>query len=181
MASQSLAKRYARALSELSGEEDTSQEVADSLSRITAALSISVELKDALLNPVFPIQQRMDTLRGVSEYLKLDDVTARFLFVLLQNKRFDHVQMVEKIFKRLVDRKLNRIQIDVSSAHPVDKKISKNLEKVFETLTNREASVRYQIDPQLIGGLVFKIGSLVFDSSIANQLDSLALSFRREL
>lgn len=181
MASQSLAKRYAKALSELASDEDSLQEVADGLSRIISALNISSELKGALLNPIFPMPQRVGTLKEISDYLKLNDVTERFLFVLLQNKRFDHIQMVGKIFKRLVDRKLNRIQIDVSSAHPVDKKISKNLEKAFETLTNREASVHYQIDPKLIGGLVFKIGSLVFDSSIANQLDNLALSFRREL
>lgn len=181
MASQSLAKRYAKALSELAGEEDNLQEVVESLSRILLALEKSEELVVALLNPVFPIQERMRVLGKVSNYLKIDDVTEKFLFVLLQNKRFDHINMVEKIFKRLVDRKLNRIQIEVSSAHPVDKKVSKNLEKTFETLTNREAVVQYQIDPKLIGGLVFKMGSLVFDASIANQLDNLALSFRREL
>lgn len=181
MASPLLAKRYAKALSELSSEEDSLQEVAENLSLVTSVLKGSEELRDALLNPVFAIQERMGVLKEISDYLKIDDITEKFLSVLLQNKRFDHIDMVEKIFKRLVDRKLNRIQVVVSTAHPVDKKISKNLEKIFEALTNREAVIQYQIDPKLIGGLVFKMGSLVFDSSIANQLDNLALSFRREL
>lgn len=181
MASQSLAKRYAKALSELAADEDNLQDVSESLSKITSVVSESEELRTALLNPVFPLQQRMNVLKEISDYFKIDDLTEKFLFILLQSKRFDHLHLVEKIFKRLVDRKLNRVQIEVSSAHSVDKKISKSLEKSFETLTNREATIQYHIDPKLIGGIVFKIGSLVFDSSIANQLDTLALSFRREL
>lgn len=181
MASQSLAKRYAKALSELSSESDSLQKVADNFSKFTTQFSESEELKRALLNPVFPTQDRMAVLAEITKKLKLDESTERFLFVLLQNKRFDHLVLIEKIYKRLVDRKLNRIQIEVSSAHSIDKKISKRLEDTFEDLTKREATIHYQLEPELTGGLVLKIGSLVFDSSIANQLDTLALSFRREL
>ena len=181
MASQSLAKRYAKALSDLSVEEDKLEKVVKNLGAFVLLLEESQELKGVLLNPVFSLEERKLVLKNILDQLKADDVTEKFLQVLLENKRFDHVQLVEKIFRRLVDRHLNRIQIEVSSAHPIEKKISKQLEETFETLTNREATVQFQVEPKLIGGMVLKVGSLVFDSSIANQLDSLALSFRREL
>lgn len=181
MASQSLAKRYAKALSSLSIEEDRLEKVVKNLSSFISLFEESSELREALLNPVFSIDERKKVLKSILDHLKVDHVTENFLLVLLENKRLEHVWLVDKIFKRLIDRHLNRIQVEVLSAHPIEKSVSKRLGQTFETLTNKEATMQFQVDPKLIGGMVLKIGSLVFDSSIANQLDTLALSFRREL
>ena len=181
MASQSLAKRYAKALSDLSIDRDRLDQVAEELSRFVNVFQANKDLREVLSNPVYPFMQRKSVLREVVDRLNLNETVINFLLVLFDNHRFDHLELVEKMFHGLVERHLGRIQVEVLTARPLAREATDRLEETFQTITKHKVSVKYGLDPQSLGGMVVKVGSLVFDASVANQLEMLAHSFRREL
>jgi F-type H+-transporting ATPase subunit delta len=177
MTSGSIARRYAKALFGLAVEQDRVEPWSDALVALQAAVDGSPDLLDVLSNPVYSRDQRREIVRGLARSLKLDAEPSNLLFLLGDRNRLAALGDIVATFRGLADQKLGRIRAQVTSAVPLDAASQKALAEKLSKATKSQVIVERSVDPELLGGVVARVGSLVFDGSIKSQLEAL----RREL
>jgi F-type H+-transporting ATPase subunit delta len=144
---------------------------------LQSALDASPELKDVLSNPVYSRDQRREIVRGIAKAAKLDAEPSNLLFLLGDRNRLAALGAIVATFRNLADQKLGRLRAQVTSAVPLDDASVKALAEKLSKATKSQIIVERAVDPDLLGGVVARVGSLVFDGSIKSQLEAL----RREL
>lgn len=170
----SLSGRYATALFELARDAKAIEMVEASLARVRAAIDESREFAALIASPVV---SRTDAAKGVAaaaEMIDVDDMTAKFLGVLAQNRRLSQLPAIIRAFRALAADHRGETTAEVSSAHPLSDDQVDALKASLRTRIGRDVAVDLSVDPSLLGGLVVKIGSQMIDSSIKTRLNSLA-------
>lgn len=174
----SLAGRYASALFELAAEAGTVSAVEGDLEKLSAALSESSDLAAVTTNPQISRGQQADAVAAVAKVLGLNDLTARFLGVLADNRRLSQLPGMIRAFRTIAAAQRGEVTAEVASAHPLS---AEQLESLRTKLTAREGrtvKVSSTVDPDLLGGLVVTIGSKRIDGSIRTRLNTLAQAMK---
>lgn len=170
----SLGGRYALALFDLARESKSIDAVEASLATVRDALLQSADFKTLTMSPLV---SRTDASRAVlasADALGLDPTTKSFLGVLAQNRRLGDLPKIARAFRTLAARHRGETNAEVVSAHPLDESQVAELKQQLRTRIGRDVSVDLSVDPQLLGGLVVRIGSQMIDSSIRTRLNTLA-------
>ena len=105
--------------------------------------------------------------------LKLSPITRNFLFVLVDRRRIASLSNIIQDFEAVVDARLGFAQAEVSSARELSETQRSALNARLERLTGKRIRMRFTVDPALIGGVVARIGSTVYDGSVRGQLATL--------
>ncbi|WP_445192182.1 F0F1 ATP synthase subunit delta [Sphingomonas sp. Tas61C01] len=170
----SLGGRYALALFELARESKSIDAVEASLATVRDALAQSPDFKTLTTSPLV---SRTDAAKAVSasaDSLGIDPTTRNFLGVLAQNRRLGDLPKIVRAFRTLAAQHRGETTAEVVSAHPLDDDQVAALKQQLRTRVGRDVAVDLSVDPQLLGGLVVRIGSQMIDSSIRTRLNSLA-------
>ena len=180
MKSSAAARRYARALFQLAVEDRQTTQIRDQLDTLSALFEASPELKEALLTPLYPVRERREVLRRVSEAEGLSGVMMNFYSYLIDQRRLVDFAGIREEYTRLVDEDLGLVTADVVSATPLDAARQDRLRRALSECTGFEVRLEVEVDPSLIGGAIAKVGDLVFDGSIRAQLDQLRTNLTKE-
>jgi F-type H+-transporting ATPase subunit delta len=166
-----VAQRYAKALIGLTTSKKELEEAGEKLSEASGAYLSSIELQEILAsNKVsYPIKQKI--LGELLDRLKTPSLINTFCKYLLSKRRIELIPSISKAFETLYQIKIGRIQAQVSVTHELSDVNLKKLEKTLTSMTGMEVQVETKLDPHLIGGIVTRIGSTVFDGSIRKQLN----------
>lgn len=167
-----LARRYARALMSVAEEHNTVDETADDLLLIGRALSISRDLKVLLASPVVREPKKIAVMREVFAR-RVGRLTQSFIDLLLRKHREVHLQEVIEQYHTLRDEMRGVITVDVTSAIDLQSKQEKALSAELARRTGKVVKLRLARDPDIMGGLVIKIGDTVLDASVRHQLAKL--------
>ncbi|SEM47269.1 ATP synthase F1 subcomplex delta subunit [Sphingomonas gellani] len=170
----SLGGRYAYALFALAEESKAIDRVEQSLLQVRDALNGSADLRDLTHSPLVT---RADATRAViatADQLGLDATTRSFLGVLAENRRLDQLPAIVRAFRQLASRHRGEQTAEVTSAHPLSDDQVAELKQQLRVRVGRDVAVELSVDPELLGGLVVRIGSQMIDSSIRTRLNSLA-------
>lgn len=170
----SLSGRYATALFALARDEKKIDAVEASLNALRGALDESADLRALTTSPVLSRAEAEKGVAAIAGPLGLDDITARFLGVLAQNRRLNQLGLVIRDFRTLAARHRGEATAEVTSAHPLGAKQVTELKKQLKSRLGRDVAVELTVDPAILGGLVVRIGSQMIDSSIRTRLNSLA-------
>lgn len=174
----SLSGRYATALFDLARESKQIETVEASLATLRAALDQSDDFRALTTSPVLA---RADAEKGVAAAagsLGLDDVTVKFLGVLARNRRLGQLPAVIRNFRTLAARHRGETTAEVTSAHTLDDGQVAELKTQLRKRIGRDVAVELNVDPQILGGLVVRIGSQMIDSSIKTRLNSLSQAMK---
>ena len=174
----SLAGRYARALFDLAVDGGKLAEVEASVTSIGAALGQSDTLKALTTSPVVSRTDAAKAVSGIAASLRLDPLTANFLGVLAQNRRLGELANIVRAFTGMASAHRGEITAEVTSAHALDETQLKALKAQLKARTGRDVAVNLNVDPAILGGLVVKLGSRLFDSSIRTRLNTLATAMK---
>jgi F-type H+-transporting ATPase subunit delta len=109
----------------------------------------------------------------IAEKLGLSRVARNFLFVLVDKRRIASLTQIIQSFEQVVDERLGFARADISSARELTEPQRSALNARLEQLTGRRIRAHYSVDGSLIGGIVARIGSTVYDGSVRGQLASL--------
>ena len=180
MKSTAAARRYARALFQLAQEEQQTTQIRDQLDTLDALFEASPELKEALLTPLYPVGERRQVLRRVSEAEDFSGVMRNFYSYLIDQRRLVDFPGIREEYTRLVDEAAGLITADVISATSLDEAREDRLRRALSERTGFEVRLEVDVDPSLIGGAIAKVGDLVFDGSIRAQLDQLLVNLTKE-
>ena len=174
----SLPGRYAFALFELARENRTIDTVEASLATVRDAIAQSNDLRALTNSPVVARGAAVKAVLGTADALGVDQTTRNFLGVLAENRRLAQLPAVVRAFRTLAARHRGETTAEVTSAHPLNDDQVTELKQQLRQRVGREVSVDLHVDPQLLGGLVVRIGSQMIDSSIRTRLNALASAMK---
>jgi F-type H+-transporting ATPase subunit delta len=163
---------YAEALFEAARERDELEEVLSDLGEFVEALHDSEELGLFYYGGQIPERQKRRALDGLTEGMKTS--TTNFLKVLVDNGREEILEDVLARYEGLVKEHLGRIEVEVTTAVDLSEEQRDRLkERLGEVLEGREIILETNVNPDLIGGAVFRYGGRMMDGSIRGRLESL--------
>jgi F-type H+-transporting ATPase subunit delta len=105
--------------------------------------------------------------------LAISRIARNFLFVLSDRRRIATLAEILEAFELLLDERLGFTRAEISSAAELNQQHRDSLASRFEHLTGRKMRMRFSVDGGLLGGLVARIGSTVYDGSVRGQLEAL--------
>jgi F-type H+-transporting ATPase subunit delta len=170
-----VATRYAKALADVTTAAAGLKPDA-ALSQLRAfetTLNESRELQNALATPAVPASRKRAVVGRLAEILKLSTIARNFLFVLIDHRRIALLGEILHSFELIVDERLGFARAEVSSPRELTEPQRGAISAQLERLTGKRIRMRFAVDPALIGGVVARIGSTVYDGSVRGQLQTL--------
>ncbi|CAN5884621.1 ATP synthase F1 subunit delta [soil metagenome] len=175
MSSQTVARRYAAALADVILAGGSSREVLDELVAWQSMIQSSELLQQVFRNPTVTHQQKRGLLEELVKRTKVQHLTANFLRTLLKNQRLTELGEINKRLAHVMDERSGVVAAHVTTARPISEEIKRSLHGRLATITGKNVRLSFAIDKALIGGMVTRVGSTVYDGSIRNQLRQLEL------
>jgi F-type H+-transporting ATPase subunit delta len=147
--------------------------VREDLRSFEQALAASPELSIVLASPGISRPRKRAVIGRLVESLGLSRVSRNFLFVLVDHRRTADLSGIIDAFEKLVDERLGKLQVEVASARGLDRQQQQALIERLEAMTGKRIVLNLKIVSDLVGGLVVRLGSTVYDGSVRGQLEAL--------
>jgi len=164
------ALRYARALLDVSVKEGTAERAEQDLTHFVELLNGHSDLHRALTSPAVPVTAKHAVVQDLLQRLSLSRPVEKLLLMLADRDRLMLVPDMLSVYReRLLDVQ-HVVRAEVTTAAPLEPDRSAELERRLADVTGRRVMMTTKVDPSLIGGVVTRIGSTVYDGSIATQL-----------
>jgi F-type H+-transporting ATPase subunit delta len=174
MTNKTAALRYARALLDVGIKEQADLEgIERDLAAFTALLPDHPALAKALLNPAVPVQRKRAAVAQIVEQTRPSPILGKLLVLLAER---DRLVLLPDLLASYRDRLLqhrNVVRAELTTAAPLGDGRSAAIEEQLARATGRTVALQTRIDPGIIGGLVARIGSTVYDASITRQLEKM--------
>lgn len=174
----SLAGRYASALFDLARDERQIDSVGRSLDSLGQALADSGEFAQLVASPLVDRAEASRTFAAVADELKLDPITANFLQVLARNGRKGQLAQVIRLFRRLAAEHRGETTAEIVSAHPLSDGQMASLKGKLKDRAGRDVTIDARTDPDILGGLIVRMGSEMIDASLKTKLNRLAQAMK---
>ena len=173
MSMQTIARRYASALADVVLARNEAKEVQLELQAWSELIQGNANLQEVLRNPTIPLDQKRAVLNQLIERANPKTTTANFLKVLLQNQRLTELPEIDRKFAEILDERAGMVAATITSARPVPEEIQHRLQEKLTSVTQKKVRLNFEQDPDLIGGLVTRIGSTIYDGSVRSQLEQI--------
>jgi F-type H+-transporting ATPase subunit delta len=170
MSVQTVARRYASALVDVVLERGEARQVQDELLAWEKMFQANPTLPEVFRNPTIALDKKWAVLNKLIERSQPRPTTVNFLKVLLQNQRLTELGEINLKFAELLDLRAGMVAATVTTAQSVPENTQQELHAKLLTVTGKKVRINFITDPELIGGLVTRIGSTVYDGSVRNHL-----------
>ena len=170
----SLAGRYASALFELARDEKQIESVSRSLDALRQALLDSRDFAELVSSPVVSRDQAGKAFDALGPELGVDPITSNFLGVLARNGRKSQLPAIIGTFRRLAAEHRGETTAEVISAHPLKDDQIAALKAQLRARAGRDVAIETRTDPDILGGIIVRMGSQMIDASIRTKLNRLA-------
>ena len=174
----SLAGRYASALFDLASEAGTVSAVEGDLDRLDQGLRESDDFARLIRNPQISRGDAAKAIEAVAAVLGCSELTRKFLGVLAGNRRLASLPDMVRAFFAIAAAQRGEVSAEVTTAHPLDEAQLTQLAEKLKIREGRSVKLRTRVDPEILGGLVVRIGSQMIDSSIRTRLNSLSQAMK---
>ncbi len=166
-------RRYAKALLDLAREQGEVDAVLRDVGAISDAWKESTELRELVRNPVVPRPALKAAVTAVLDKLGVSRLTKNTVSLLADKGRLPQLEAVLHALEELAEAETGRVRVEVTSAKPLSDAYYARLTDKLKRATDREIVLVKKQDPSLIGGVVTRVGDLVFDGSLSNRLSEL--------
>ena len=166
-----IAQVYARALFEVAKEHGLLDEVRDDLTQFAQALSDTRELAVFFFSPYFSTQEKKDGLKRV--VTGAEPVFMNFLEALIERGRMPALFRIRDDYQELWKDERHLLAVEVTSAIELDKATISSIGDRIGEQTKRKVELSSKVDPDLLGGIVLRVGNVILDASIRSRLEQL--------
>ena len=173
MSVQVVARRYALALADVVAQRGEAREVQEELVTWADLLRTNANLREVFANPTIALDKKRKVLNRLLDIAKPRPTTANFLKLLLQNQRITELDEINRKFAAVLDDRGGVVAAQVTTARPVPPATKQTLETKLHSLTGKRVRIEFDTDPEMIGGIVTRIGSTIYDGSVRNQLQQI--------
>ena len=174
----SMAGRYAAALFEIAKDEKQFAQVEKDVKAFQGMLDASEDLRRLVRSPVISAENQATALAALLPKAEISNLTGNFLKVIARNRRLFAVADMLKNFRALLARERGEVSADVASAHPLSAEQMNALKDTLKAQMGKDVQINTRVDPNLLGGLVVKVGSRMIDSSLRTKLNNLKVAMK---
>ena len=176
MSVQQVARRYAAALADVAVERGEEREVQTEIDSWVSMIESTPLLREVFANPTIPYEQKRKVLEDLISRCRVRETTGSFLRVLLKNQRLSELKEVAERYGQVLDERGGIVAAHVTTARPIPEELRNSLHQALTESTGKAVRLSFDTDENIIGGVVARVGSTIFDGSVRNQLERLALS-----
>jgi F-type H+-transporting ATPase subunit delta len=166
-----IARVYADALFEAAKDSDKLDEIHSELDQLTDAMNESNDMRVFFFSPYFSSEEKKnaigETVSGGSKEF------VNFLELLAEKHRMPAIFHIRRRFDELWAEANRRLEVTLTSAVELDKSVVEEVGKAVEKQTNRTIDLEANVDPEILGGLVLRVGNRVLDASVRSKLEKL--------
>ena len=162
---------YARSLFEVAQAQDAGDEVREQIGQFADALEADRELSVFFFSPYFSTEEKKE---GLHKLLSgAHPVVLNFLELLVEKHRMPAIYRIRREYEALWEDANKLLPVEVTSAIELDKQTVDNVGRRIGEQTGRRVELTSKVDPDILGGIVVRVGNSILDASIANRLESL--------
>jgi F-type H+-transporting ATPase subunit delta len=166
-----LARVYSRALFEVAREHGKLDELREQLGQFADALKDHHELQLFFFSPYFSTKEKQDALPRLLE--GTDEDFLNFLKLLIEKHRMPVIFRIRQEYERLWDEENKTLPVEITSAIALDEATTESLGRTIGERAGRKVSLAARVDPNILGGIVIRVGNSILDASIRNRLEQL--------
>ena len=166
-----IAQVYARSLFEVATEQDKLDVVRDQLAEFAEAMDASHELRMFFFSPYFSTDEKQEGLRQT--VTEADESFLNFLSLLLENHRMPVIFRVRREYDRLWREANHLLAVQITSAVELDPSVAERVGDEIGRQTGRTVELTSAVDPEILGGIVVRVGNSIIDASIRTRLENL--------
>jgi F-type H+-transporting ATPase subunit delta len=173
-----LARRYSRALADIlfdakltsAKKAKAVQQTKEHLTTLAHLLESHAGLRNILTSPALPLTKKLAVIDALRKTLKWDQTLRNFVAILVENRRLGELDSMIESFDEEVYARLGIVPVEITSAVELKAPQKKELEKRLAGLTGSDVELRYQKDEDILGGVVARMGSTIYDGSLRAHL-----------
>jgi F-type H+-transporting ATPase subunit delta len=173
MSTRASAARYAKALFDVALKESSPEQAEAELSAFADVVRAHGELRHALASPAIPAARKRAVVQQLLDRQQPSDPIRKLLLLLAERDRLELLPDLVSVFHERVMEHLKIVQAEVTTAEPLQSEDAALLQQRLGSTIGRTVTLTTKVDPALIGGMVTRIGSTVYDGSVATQLAAL--------
>ncbi len=172
MIAESLARRYASALFNLSSGRDEIEQINEEFQTLIELVSSKDKFRHFLFSPKVDAEQKKKELQIIfgETYSK---TLMHFLFLLIDKKRQTIIIKIQEHFVSLYNNFHKKAEITVRPAVKLDDEVKSNIQSLFEKKLERNVDIKEEVDPSLIGGFQVRVNNTVYDATVLNKLNKM--------
>jgi len=166
-----IAEVYARSLFAVAQDQGNADDLREQLGQFADALHENRDLAIFFFSPYLSAQEKKD---GLERALKDADPTLiNFLELLVEKHRMPVIFRIRRVFDTLWEQENKILPVQISTAIELDKKVVRKLGDSITESTGQKIELTATVDPDIIGGIVLRVGNSILDASIRNRLQTL--------
>ena len=166
-----IAQRYAKALMKLAVAADQIEPVTEGLDTVADALAESERLADFLAESKIPLTAKERAVTDLLAATQVPPLVATFVRFVTGKRRILLLPEIRTVFHRLADERMGRAHAEVVVATPLSADQESRLKERLERLSGKQITLQVQVEPEILGGAVTRIGSTVWDGSLRGRLN----------
>ena len=166
-----IARVYADALFRAAKDADRLDDVREQLNQFADTLDENREMQVFLFSPYFSSAEKQEGVKKAVD--GADELLVNFLDLLNEKHRMPVIFRIRRVFEEMWAKENKRLDVNVTSAVELDQGVAEKLGKEIEVQTGQKVRLTSDVDEDILGGLVLRVGNMVLDASIRNRLEKL--------
>ena len=166
-----LARVYGRSLFEVAREQGKLDELREQLGQFADAVGDNHDLAVFFFSPYFSTKEKQDALGRLLD--GADPVLVNFLGLLIENHRMPVIFRIRHEYERLWDEENKTLPVEITSAIALDEQTTESLGRTIGERAGRKVTLAARVDPDILGGIIIRVGNSILDASIRNRLEQL--------
>ena len=167
--------RYASALYDLAAEKKLVDPVLEDLSNLKNILKDNKELSLVVKSPLITSIDKLNIFESLLKKINANELTSTFLKVIEKNKRFSNLASIITQFMNINSQKRGDVLADITSADELNDEQKNNITNQLKSILGDKLSLSFDVDKNIMGGLIVKVGSKMIDTSLANKINKLKI------
>lgn len=173
MSTRASAARYAKALFDVAISESTPEQVERELTAFSDVVRGHADLQQVLVSPAVPAARKSAVVAQLLDRLQPSSPVRKLLMLLAERDRFELLPDLVSVYHERVMAHQKVVEAEITTAAPIPVDQAAQLQQRLGRSLGRTVTLTTKVDPSLIGGMVTRVGSTVYDGSIATQLAAL--------
>ena len=170
--------RYASALYDLAAEKKLVDPVVEDLSNLKNILKDNKELSFVVKSPLITSIDKLNIFESLLKKINANELTSTFLKVIEKNKRFSNLASIITQFMNINSQKRGDVLADITSADELNDDQKNNITNQLKSILGDKLSLSFDVDKNIMGGLIVKVGSKMIDTSLANKINKLKIAMK---
>lgn len=172
-----IAEVYGRSLFEVATEHGSTDEIREQIGQFADALDENRDLAVYFFSPYFSTQEKKDGLVKLLD--GAGDTLVNFLELLIEKHRMPAIFRIRRHYDSLWEQAHQILPVQIATAIELDEGVAKRLGEQIEKTTGQRIELTATVDPEILGGIVLRVGNSILDASIRNRLENLRKAVAR--